>query len=75
MRDYLIAAVFTSPNCSHDCVLYLVQSAIWNSRLPTMFGGGGGGGGGLVGFEGGHEQKYGLNVKTFVLWLPLFDKK
>ena len=31
--------------------------------------------GGLVGFEGGHEQKYGLNVKTFVLGPPLFDKK
>ena len=73
MRDYLNAAVFTSPNCSHDCVLYLVQSAIWNYRLPTMFGGGGWGG--LVGFEGGHEQKYGLNVKTFVFEPPLFDKK
>ena len=41
-------------------------------------GGGGGGGGGVVGLwdlRRGHEQKYGLNVKTFVLGTPLFDKK
>ena len=45
-----------------------------NSRLPTMFGRGGGGWGGFVGFEGGHEQKYGFNVTTFVLGPPLLDK-
>lgn len=40
-----------------------------------MLGGGGGGWGGLVGFEGGHEQKYGFNVKTFVLGPPVLDTK